>query len=56
MRAERDLIIKIAMARHHAGQVVEYALAKTVHESEPMRGGEIDSRLPFRVATFEIRR
>jgi hypothetical protein len=45
--SERDLIIAIVAARHDKSKVVENALAKAVHERQPVRGRKIDSRLPF---------
>ncbi len=47
MRAERDLVVAIRAARHHEGQMVEDAFGKTLVEGQPVRGGEIDPRLPL---------
>ena len=52
MHAERDLVVAVAAARHHECQVVEDAFAEAVHAGEPVRGGEIDPRLPFLGAAF----
>jgi hypothetical protein len=47
MGPERDLIIPVAAARDHQGQMVEDALAEPLHEGQPVRGSQIDTRLPF---------
>src|SRR3954451_16281665 len=44
---ERDLVIAVAAARHHEGQMIEDAFTETVHESQPVRGRQIDARLTF---------
>jgi len=47
MGAERDLVVAVGAAGHHEGQMVEDAFGKSLDESEPVRGGEIDPRLPL---------
>ena len=44
---ERDLVVAIAAARHHEGQMVEDAFGKTLVECQPMRRREVNPRLPF---------
>ena len=56
MQAERDLVIAVGAARHHEGQMVEDAFRKTLLEGEPMRGREIDPRLPFLGAAAVLER
>src|ERR1700730_6611504 len=48
MHAEGDLVVTIVSARHRGSQVIEDPLAEALHESKPMRGREVDTRLPFR--------
>src|SRR5436305_2498719 len=47
MHPERDLVVAVAAARHDESQVVEDALTETVHEGQPVRSREVDTRLPF---------
>ena len=47
MHAERDLVVAVGAAGHREGQMVEDALVETVHEGQPVRGREIDPRLPL---------
>src|SRR5437588_13090793 len=47
MHPEWNLVITIAAARHHEGQVVEDPFAETMHEGQSMRGREFDTRLPL---------
>ncbi len=47
VHAERNLVVAVAAARHGEGQVVEDAQAEALVEGQPVRGGEIDPRLPF---------
>src|SRR5436305_2601415 len=49
---ERNLVVAIVGAGDPECQMVEDALMKVVHHAEPMRGGEIDARLPAR--GFEV--
>src|ERR1700730_6784747 len=48
VQAERDLVIAVVGAGDAQGEVVENALVEPVHHGEPVRGGEIDPRLPLR--------
>jgi hypothetical protein len=52
MHAERDLIVAVAAARHHEREMIEDSLAEAVHMGEPVRGGEVDPRLPLLGAAF----
>ena len=44
---EWDLVVAVALAGHHQGQMVEDAFAEPMHVGQPMRSREIDPRLPF---------
>src|SRR5664279_4971117 len=44
---ERDLVVAVAAARYHEGQMVEDAFAEALVEGQPVRGREVDPRLPF---------
>ena len=47
MHPEWDLVIAVAVARHDQRKMVENSLAETVHEGQPVRSRQIDTRLPF---------
>jgi len=52
---ERNLVVAIAAAGHHEGQMIEDALVEAVHEGESMRRRQIDPRLPLLGAAFPER-
>src|SRR5579859_4921377 len=47
MQPERDLVVAVALAGNRQSQVIENAFAETMPDGKPVRGGEIDSRLPL---------
>ena len=47
MHPEGYLVIAVAAARHHEGQMVEDAFAEALVKGQPVRGREIDPRLPL---------
>jgi hypothetical protein len=47
MHAKRNLIIEVAVPGHDEREVVENTLTEAVHERKPVRGREINPRLPF---------
>src|SRR5262249_37502407 len=50
-----DLVIAVVGAGNAQGEVVENALVEPVHHREPVRGGEIDPRLPLRRGYVDAR-
>jgi hypothetical protein len=47
MHPERDLVVPVAAARHHQGQVIEDSFAEAVHVSQAVGRRQFDSGLPF---------
>ena len=54
VQAERDLVVAVVGAGHAEREVIEDPLVEAVHHGEPVRGREIDPRLPLRRADVDI--
>ena len=56
VQAERNLIVAVVVAGHAQGEMVENPFIQAMHDGQPVRGGQIDTRLPALRGQIEILR
>jgi hypothetical protein len=52
VHAEGNLVITVAFARDHLGQVIEDSLVQALHDGQSVRGRKIDASFPLPSAAF----